>query len=113
MSSPSNLYAEKVFAEHPIALWPLDDVADYVSLVSETNRDLRLWDIDNGTVQNVPSILDEPFPQSFVSQVSANASLDKEFSVSCVSPDIISMANLNADLATINVGAFIYSNTVF
>lgn len=25
MTSPSNLYAEKIFSEHPIALWPLDE----------------------------------------------------------------------------------------
>jgi hypothetical protein len=24
MSNPSNLYAEKIFAEHPIAFWALD-----------------------------------------------------------------------------------------
>lgn len=113
MSTPSNLYAEKVFAEHPIALWPLDDVADYVSLISEANRDLRLWNIDNGMAQNIPSILDEPFPESFVSQVSSTTAVGKEFSVSCVSPDIMSMANLNSDLATFSVGAFLYSNTPY
>ena len=31
MSTPSNLYAEKVFAEHPIGLWALDDNVDYIS----------------------------------------------------------------------------------
>jgi len=113
MSSPSNLYAEKVFAEHPVALWPLDDIADYVSLISEPNRDLRLWDIDNGLSENIPSILDEPFPQSFVSQVSAVEVSDREFSVSCVSPDIMSMASINEDLATFSIGAFLYSNTPY
>jgi hypothetical protein len=31
--SPSNLYAEKVFAEHPLSLWSLDDNADYIALI--------------------------------------------------------------------------------
>jgi hypothetical protein len=45
MSSPSNLYAEKVFSEHPMALWALDDKLDYVSLISEAQRNiLTLWD---------------------------------------------------------------------
>ena len=38
MSSPSNLYAEKVFSEHPVALWNLDDQCDYISYVTENNR---------------------------------------------------------------------------
>lgn len=42
MSTPSNLYAEKVFSEHPIALWALDDKCDYISYVSESNR--RFYD---------------------------------------------------------------------
>ena len=40
MSTPSNLYAEKVFAEHPTGLWALDDNADYISLISEQQRNL-------------------------------------------------------------------------
>lgn len=40
MSISSNLYAEKVFGEQPIALWSLDDKADYISLITEGQRDL-------------------------------------------------------------------------
>ncbi len=40
MSNPSNIYAEKVFSEHPIALWSLDESVDYVSLISEAERTL-------------------------------------------------------------------------
>jgi hypothetical protein len=38
MSNPSNLYAEKVFAEHPMALWSLDEAVDYISLIDEETR---------------------------------------------------------------------------
>lgn len=38
MSNPSNLYAEKVFAEHPLALWALDEAVDYRSLITEAGR---------------------------------------------------------------------------
>ena len=41
MSNPSNLYAEKVFAEHPTGLWALDDKADYISLISEERSKIR------------------------------------------------------------------------
>ena len=49
MSTASNLYAQKVFSEHPISLWPLDDTADYVSLISEFQRNVALTRVKNGT----------------------------------------------------------------
>ncbi len=52
MSTSSNLYAEKIFSEHPIAIWPLDDGADYASLIAESDRDMTnpaMWTITGGT----------------------------------------------------------------
>lgn len=113
MSSPSNLYAEKVFSEHPVALWPLDDTADYISLISENQRDLRVWDIAGGTAESVTEILDEPFPLSKVSLISSSVVSDDTFNLTCVSPDIMSINSLNKELSTISIGAFIYSNTPY
>ena len=112
MSTPSSLYAEKIFSEHPIAFWALDDKADYVSLISETNRNLTLWDIDNGTAEIITTTLDEPFPESFVSEVSADSS-STSFTVSCVSPNLINLNALNQNLSTFAIGAFLYSNTPY
>jgi hypothetical protein len=55
MSNPSNLYAEKIFAEQPLAVWPLDDKLDFLSLISDNKRDLLAtgldaWSIENGSV---------------------------------------------------------------
>lgn len=36
----SNLYAERVFAQHPAALWPLDDDISYIQLFNEDQRQL-------------------------------------------------------------------------
>lgn len=50
MSTASNLYAEKVFAEHPIALWALDDKADFVNLLSLSQQDFASnWTVSGGT----------------------------------------------------------------
>lgn len=38
MQQPSNLYAERIFAERPVEMWSLDDHVDYVSLISENQR---------------------------------------------------------------------------
>ncbi len=113
MSTPSSLYAEKIFSEHPIAFWPLDDRADYVSLISETNRDLRLWDIDNGTAENNTSTLDEPFPSSYVSEISALSATGDSFYISAVSPNLINLDTLNSNLSTFAVGAFLYTQSPY
>ena len=52
MTTASNLYAEKIFAEHPLAIWPLDDSADYISLISEAQRNISTWTLTNGTVES-------------------------------------------------------------
>lgn len=43
MATPLNLYATKVFSEHPLGLWPLDDVSNYISLVNTAEQDLSSW----------------------------------------------------------------------
>ena len=54
MSTVSNLYAEKVFAEHPLALWSLDDRADFVNLLNLASQDFTAnWTISGGSI--VPS----------------------------------------------------------
>jgi hypothetical protein len=40
MVNPSNLYAEKIFSEHPIAMWTLEDNVRYVSLITDAQRNL-------------------------------------------------------------------------
>jgi hypothetical protein len=40
MANPSNLYAERIYAEHPICLWALDDNADYLKMMSDANLTL-------------------------------------------------------------------------
>lgn len=36
----SNLYAERIYSEHPLALWSFDDDISFVKLLSDTNSDL-------------------------------------------------------------------------
>ena len=73
MSSPSNLYAEKVFSEHPMALWALDDKLDYVSLISEAQRNmLALWEETGCTFSAGTGLTGEPFPDSYTTKVSCD-----------------------------------------
>ena len=43
MSKSSNLYAEKIFAEHPLALWALDDNVNFVSLLNSNDKVMSGW----------------------------------------------------------------------
>lgn len=77
MSIQTNLYADKILSEHPLAVWSLDDTADYVSLISESFRQLSTWTVANGTVSNITNTqrnLTAPFSSSFVTQVNGTSS---------------------------------------
>ena len=49
MANTPNLYAEKIFAEHPIALWTLDNDIRYLSLIADTVRNMSSgWTFTDG-----------------------------------------------------------------
>jgi hypothetical protein len=117
MSNPSNLYAEKIYAEHPMAFWALDDQADYISLIEEEQRFMDNWEVSEGTYIGTfssefkPS--DTPFPESCVTQVIAGPSEGQFGQVVCISEDIANFSSLNKNLSTFSVGAFIKPLSVY
>lgn len=113
MSTPSNLYAEKVFAEHPTGLWALDDKADYISLISESQRNLSNWTITGGTASEYVNSIGEPFLDSYVGKIIADETSDKTASIVAISEDIVDIVNLNAYLKTFSVGGYFYSESEY
>jgi hypothetical protein len=112
MSNPSNLYAEKIYAEHPIALWSLDDKADYISLIDEFDRNLGSWTITNGT-SSVYSLYDEPFPESQTTKVTGVLT-DEDFGqITCISENVVNFSSLNKSLSTFSIGAFFKSISAY
>lgn len=64
MTSPSNLYAEKIFSEHPVGLWPLDDKLDYVSLLDINEKSMSGWTVTStnatiGLAENIVSQVED------------------------------------------------------
>ena len=112
MSIPSNLYAEKIYAEHPIALWSLDDKADYITLIGEPDRNVSLWDITNGTSEPYLTS-DEPFPDSQVSKITGALTNESFGQVSCVSNNLVNFSTLNRTLSTFSIGAFFNSKSPY
>jgi hypothetical protein len=76
MTIQSNLYVEKVISEHPVAVWMLNEQVDYVSLISETNRQIYnagQWSVTGGTSSlESPVAGDIPFPSSVTSKVTGS-----------------------------------------
>lgn len=62
MSNSSNLYAEKVFGEHPLALWSLDEQLDYISLVADGADDFSnpaYWSLTGCTANESNDLLQQ------------------------------------------------------
>ena len=114
MSIKSNLYAEKIFAEHPIGLWSLDDNTDYLSLISEAQRNLTsLWTSPDSTVTSDTSDLNQPFSNSVKNLIEFDDFVGAEKELKFTGPDLISLNQLNFDLATLTTASYFYTESAF
>lgn len=110
MSTASNLYAEKVFSEHPLALWALDDKADYISLINEEQRRFANWNVTGAAVSQ--AISDQsPFQDSVTNRVTATTSSTGFHQIVCTTKYTINFSDLNDSLKTFSIGAYMYSFT--
>jgi hypothetical protein len=117
MTTPSNLYAEKIFSEHPLAMWALDDKADYLSLIPEesslvnSKSNVFNWTVSGGTKTQNYSISNEPLPDTLTTTITPNTSVSgTQNQIVLTSPEIISPLSMNSFQETFSVGAYIFSN---
>ena len=113
MSNPSNLYAEKIYAEHPLVLWALDDASDYISLISETQRNIQTQWTTTGGTSLVSNIDNEPFPDSITTRLQGTVPVGATGSITSISPDLVNFSDLNSELATFCVGSYFYSDSAY
>jgi hypothetical protein len=108
------LYAEKVFSEHPLSLWSLDDKADYVSLITEAQRDIGLlWEGTGGGSSPVLTPMNEPFPDSWTTILYGDVPTVNGEEVIAWSPNLKNFTDLNKDLGTVCVGSYFYVDSVY
>lgn len=119
MPSPSNIYAEKVYSEHPLAMWALDDQLDYISKITEAQRDYRDWlrvikpnsetnvSVDVST-DNIGKKMD-----SALYKFAANPPEAESDNFEIVSDTIINFADFDEDLATLSIGTYFYSDSEY
>lgn len=114
MSNPSNLYAEKIFAEHPIGLWALDEDLDYISLISEEQRDiLSEWSVSGGTAFSGSSITEEPFTDSFSTIIKGDLPVGDTSDIILISPDLANLSSLDEEKASFSVGSFVFCDSAY
>ncbi len=114
MSRSSNLYAEKIFAEHPLALWSLDDSTEYVSLISELDRDISLWsktNVQRAVLTN--EFLEQPIASSLTGEFAGNVTAFDNASFTLVSNEILNSNALNEQMANFTIGAHFYFKSQF
>jgi hypothetical protein len=101
MSNPSNLYAEKIFSEHPLVLWALDDQADYISLITEQQRDIESeWVVTGGTAEASVGFAGQPFGDSITTILEGSVPAGQTNDIICISPNLLNFQNLNSTLGT-------------
>ena len=116
MSNPSNLYAEKIFSEHPLVLWALDDKADYISLITEAKRNVEsLWTVTGATVNTDPGsgAINPPFEDSLSTSILGTVPTGPTRDITLVSPNLANFSNMNSSLGTFSIGSYFYSNSIY
>ena len=121
MTVLSNLYAEKLYSEHPIAIWHLDDNADYISLISDAVRaDLFTgyedWTVTNGVTTYSPSssviksMSPYPFPDEEILSVEI---VNENNPIILETPGFVGFDDLDSNLETFCIGVWVYSESRF
>lgn len=110
MSTPSNLYAEKVFSEHPIALWALDDKSDYLNLLPEEARTFSTW-TPTGANISLRDSTSSPFSNIETASLLVVPEFQDLGQVTLVSDDIFNFNAFNKDLKTFALGAYLFSQS--
>lgn len=123
MSNASNLYAEKVFSEHPDLLWSLDEPSYYVSLLEESKRDILGWTVSiDGTeltttledyVSEYSGSVRPPFASSITNQLTGQVPASAIGEIVCISDDIVNFSTLDQTLSNFAIGFYLHSLSPF
>lgn len=123
MPSPSNLYAEKVYAEQPSGLWSLDETVDYVQLLTDADRNFDNWSVIQpqaptdhdpyiyGNISESDIPIFNAMTNRVITNISALPSSQPTEEIALISPDI-DISSLNSDLENFALSMFLKSTTV-
>jgi hypothetical protein len=114
MSISGNKYAERVFAEHPIAMWSMDDSVYYISLLNDNDRLFSYWNLTGCVADDTPY----PLPSSTLpidSDVysSITKTNDSAGTITAVSPVIFGLNDVSNKIPTFCVNFWLYQEATF
>lgn len=113
VTTAANQYANKIYSEHPIALWTLDEQAYYLSLIDDNDRLFTNWTRVGCSASNTPTIPSEPSPfdsniySSFTKSTSVAGTVEVE------SPLLFGPSDVNLKSLQFTVNTFLYQNPTF
>ena len=123
MATPFNIYATKLYSEHPIGIWALDDDVSYISLISESNRLLMTsnnasanWTLTNCSATNNPELpdIESPFDgNSVYGGIIGNVPSSSAMTIEVQSPNIFSFQDTNQNMASFALSFYIYQDSVY
>lgn len=118
MSIASNRYAAKLFSEHPVAIWPLDDDAHFLSLISNDDRDITEWMLTNCSTTSTPVLPETPSPfKNDVEYFGISGDHlvlgESGGTISIKSPPIFTFNSLNQDLKNFSINFYLYQESIF
>jgi hypothetical protein len=114
MSIVSNLYAEKVFAEHPLALWSLDEKVDYLSFITEEQRSIsNTWSFSDCTVTEENIDINKPFLESVLNLIEFDNFIETSKEITFIGEDLESFSALNEEYATLTIGSYFYTTSPY
>lgn len=107
----SNLYASRVYAEHPVALWSMDEPNHFVSLISKEEKEITesSWDFINATSSSAAFTLSGyPFDDLEVNKVYLTSASGSpiEYMVSLSSS--ISYLEFDPNKGSVCVSSYVY-----
>lgn len=111
MQNTLNLYATKVFEEHPNSLWPLDEEIGYINLAQPDLSNLESW-VYAGATAIAESQLDTELPNvpTYALDTSLNIyQADDSGLVEFVNQDLLQETDINREMGSIAFGMYIFS----
>lgn len=119
MTIQSNLYIEKISSEHPIAAWMLNDQLDYISLLTEAERQISngtKWSVTNATPSTVTSVgsgVVIPFTDSYTTRILGSTfSTPATRDIVMTSSFYTALSEFNTTLNNVSVSGNLYVKSV-
>ena len=114
MTISSNLYAEKVFAEQPQALWALDDAADFLSILPEVADQQASWTVTNSDTFSVSyeSNTELPIQNAYSLYVSATEPTGAEETLSIKYENVANLNTLNHNFGSMSIAFYLSASGI-